>query len=421
MTDQLRDVLLASGSGFVGQALTQHLTKGEHKVAILIRRATSGIYPHYQWNQATGQIAPRAVEWADAIINLTGERITDGAWTPTRKAELLQSHSEHALRDEHWQRALNAVVPNPVPNHVLVKTLAQALGRRLATPTTAVAAGRKKRVSISLPSAQCSESHTVGLLVSLSDDSGSHLFIPSTHYTIMTDASRSLLRLTNVSKAFTRPDGTPFMALNRVSLDVPAGQRVAIIGKSGSGKSTLLNLLTGIDQATDGTVLIGGQLLGQLSENELARWRGKHVGIVFQFFQLMPTLTVLENIVFAMDLVGIVPTGQREDKARNLLDRVGLADQADKLPQTLSGGQQQRVAIARALANDPPLLVADEPTGNLDSQTTESILALFESINAQGVTLLIVTHDEDVARRAHRTIRLRDGQLVDDTLTTPAS
>ncbi|WP_418346641.1 ABC transporter ATP-binding protein [Spirosoma montaniterrae] len=211
------------------------------------------------------------------------------------------------------------------------------------------------------------------------------------------------------------------MALNRVSLDVPAGQRVAIIGKSGSGKSTLLNLLTGIDQATDGTVLIGGQLLGQLSENELARWRGKHVGIVFQFFQLMPTLTVLENIVFAMDLVGIVPTGQREDKARNLLDRVGLADQADKLPQTLSGGQQQRVAIARALANDPPLLVADEPTGNLDSQTTESILALFESINAQGVTLLIVTHDEDVARRAHRTIRLRDGQLVDDTLTTPAS
>jgi len=228
-----------------------------------------------------------------------------------------------------------------------------------------------------------------------------------------------IIELTGVTKSFARPDGTPFIALNGVSLQVIAGQRVAIVGKSGSGKSTLLNLLTGIDQATHGTVKVGKQVLGQLSENELARWRGRTVGIVFQFFQLMPTLTVLENIVFAMDLVQNVPTNERIAKAQRLLEQVGLTDQGGKLPQTLSGGQQQRVAIARALANDPPLLVADEPTGNLDSQTTESILALFETISRQGVTLLIVTHDEDIARRADRVIRLRDGQLMSDETLTP--
>ena len=142
------------------------------------------------------------------------------------------------------------------------------------------------------------------------------------------------------------------------------------------------------------------------------------MGIVFQFFQLMPTLTVLENILFAMDLVGVIPLANRADKARQLLDRVGLTDQARKLPQTLSGEQQQRVAIARALANDPPLLVADEPTGNLDTQTSESILTLFEAIRQAGVTLVVVTHDDDVARRANRIIRLRDGKLV--TTNVPA-
>jgi putative ABC transport system ATP-binding protein len=230
---------------------------------------------------------------------------------------------------------------------------------------------------------------------------------------------KPLIRIASVTKTFARPDGTPFTALRHLSFDVPAGQRVAIVGKSGSGKSTLLNLLTGIDQATEGTVQVGGQLLGQLSENDLARWRGRTVGIVFQFFQLMPTLTVLENIVFAMDLVGTTPANARVSKARALLIQVGLSDQADKLPQTLSGGQQQRVAIARSLANDPPLLVADEPTGNLDSQTTEAILSLFETISQQGVTLIIVTHDEDVAQRADRIIRLSDGQLVSDELVTP--
>ena len=218
----------------------------------------------------------------------------------------------------------------------------------------------------------------------------------------------------NVTKSFDRPDGTPFTALRQLSLTIESNQFLAVVGKSGSGKSTLLNLITGIDQATIGEINMGGQELGHLSENELARWRGRNVGIVFQFFQLMPTLTVLENIQFAMDLVGVVPIPEREAKARQLLDRVGLSDQADKLPQALSGGQQQRVAIARALANDPPLLVADEPTGNLDSQTTESILTLFESIKAQGVTIVVVTHDEDIARRADRIIRLRDGQVIED-------
>ena len=226
-----------------------------------------------------------------------------------------------------------------------------------------------------------------------------------------------LLQVTNVSKLFNRPDGKSFTALNQINLTIETRQMVAVLGKSGSGKSTLLNLITGIDQASSGQVRVGGQVLGHLSENQLTRWRGRNVGIVFQFYQLMPTLTVLENIGFAMDLVGVIPTIDRAAKARRLLDRVGLSDQVDKLPQALSGGQQQRVAIARALANDPPLLVADEPTGNLDSQTSESILTLFDSIKQGGVTLVVVTHDEDVARRADRIVRLRDGQVIEDTVT----
>lgn len=235
-----------------------------------------------------------------------------------------------------------------------------------------------------------------------------------TYITAMSINRPALLKVLNVTKSFIRPDGTSFTALKQLSLTIESNQFLAVVGKSGSGKSTLLNLITGIDQATTGDINIGGQPLGHLSENELARWRGRNVGIVFQFFQLMPTLTVLENIQFAMDLVGVVPITEREAKARRLLDRVSLGDQADKLPQALSGGQQQRVAIARALANDPPLLVADEPTGNLDSQTTESILALFESIKELGVTIVVVTHDEDIARRADRIIRLRDGQVIED-------
>ena len=230
------------------------------------------------------------------------------------------------------------------------------------------------------------------------------------------------IALTAVSKSFSRPDGTPFIALNKINLTIEPpsagrGQFVAIIGKSGSGKSTLLNLITGIDQASSGRVCIGGDVLNTYSESKLTRWRGRNVGIVFQFFQLMPTLTVLENIEFAMDLVGIVPPAERAAKARQLLQRVGLADQTDKLPPALSGGQQQRVAIARALANNPPLLVADEPTGNLDSQTTETIISLFQTITEQGVTAIIVTHDQDIAQRADRIIRLHDGRIIEDRKT----
>lgn len=224
------------------------------------------------------------------------------------------------------------------------------------------------------------------------------------------------IQLTNVGKAFALVDGQSFNALTHLDLCVKKGEWVSIVGKSGSGKSTLLNLITGIDQATTGEIRIGGQQLGNLSERELTRWRGRIVGIVFQFFQLMPTLTVSENLLFAMDLVGVIPSADRTTKARQLLDRVGLADQARKLPQALSGGQQQRVAIARALANDPPLLVADEPTGNLDSQTSDSILSLFGSIKQEGVTLVVVTHDDDVARQADRIIRLRDGQVIEDNV-----
>jgi putative ABC transport system ATP-binding protein len=225
------------------------------------------------------------------------------------------------------------------------------------------------------------------------------------------------IQLTHVGKAYALVDGQSFNALSHLDLLVRGGEWVSIVGKSGSGKSTLLNLITGIDQATTGDIRIGSQQLGNLSERERTRWRGRNVGIVFQFFQLMPTLTVSENLLFAMDLVGVIPPADRTAKARQLLDRVGLADQARKLPQALSGGQQQRVAIARALANDPPLLVADEPTGNLDSQTSDSILSLFGSIKQEGVTLVVVTHDDDVARQADRIIRLRDGQIMEDNVT----
>lgn len=223
-----------------------------------------------------------------------------------------------------------------------------------------------------------------------------------------------LIQLRQLGKTYATPAGPTVRALADVDLDVPTAAYLALTGKSGSGKSTLLHLLTGIDQATTGEVRIGGQRLNDLSENDLARWRGRNVGIVFQFFQLMPTLTALENVVFAMDLVGAVPRGDREAKARRLLDRVGLSAQADQLPAELSGGQQQRVAIARALANDPPLLVADEPTGNLDSQTAASILDVFDQLQREGVTLVVVTHDDDIARRAQRVVRLRDGRVVED-------
>ena len=203
-------------------------------------------------------------------------------------------------------------------------------------------------------------------------------------------------------------------ALDKVDLSVPPGQFLAIVGKSGSGKSTLLNMITGIDRPTAGEIRVGDQSLNDLPEGRLAKWRGRTAGVVFQFFQLMPTLTVLENVLLPMDLCGVWASGERDRRAKELLARMGVADQASKLPAALSGGQQQRAAIARALANDPAILAADEPTGNLDSASAESVFALFTDLARDGKTIILVTHDRDIARRAERIITLQDGRIVSD-------
>jgi putative ABC transport system ATP-binding protein len=204
------------------------------------------------------------------------------------------------------------------------------------------------------------------------------------------------------------------VAVDHLSLDIAQGEFVAVVGRSGSGKTTLLNLLAGIDRPTSGTVQAAGADLGSLSESGLAAWRGQNVGLVFQFFQLLPTLTAVENVMLPMDFARKIPTGERQDRAQQLLDQVGVGDQADKLPATLSGGQQQRAAIARALANDPPLLLADEPTGNLDSSTAEAVLALFAGLNAEGRTIVVVTHERDIRSVVGREVTLVDGRVVDD-------
>ena len=205
-----------------------------------------------------------------------------------------------------------------------------------------------------------------------------------------------------------------FIAVDHLSLDIVRGEFVAIVGRSGSGKTTLLNLLAGIDRPTSGTVRAAGADLGSLSESGLAAWRGRNVGLVFQFFQLLPTLTVVENVMLPMDFAKKIPTGERRDRAQKLLERVGVGDQAGKLPATLSGGQQQRAAIARALANNPPLLLADEPTGNLDSVTAGAVLELFADLNAEGRTIVVVTHETDIRSIAGRQVTLQDGRVVTD-------
>src|SRR5262245_15352475 len=205
----------------------------------------------------------------------------------------------------------------------------------------------------------------------------------------------------------------PFTALRAVSLQIQVGECVAVVGKSGSGKTTLLNLLAGIDRPTSGAVSIAGTHLHSLSESQLAEWRGRTIGLVFQFFQLLPTLTIAENVMLPMEFATIVPASERQDKALELLARIGIRDQADKLPVTLSGGQQQRAAIARALANDPPLLLADEPTGNLDEATRVSVLELFAQLNADGRTVVMVTHERDISDYTDRQVTLIDGRVAD--------
>jgi putative ABC transport system ATP-binding protein len=220
-----------------------------------------------------------------------------------------------------------------------------------------------------------------------------------------------LIELNGVTKAYTVGAGQ-FLALKGIDMRVDAGEFVAVVGKSGSGKSTLINMITGIDTPTSGEVLVASTPVHELNQEQLAVWRGKNVGIVFQFFQLLPTLTVAENIVLPMDFCNIHPARERRQRALSLLEKVGIAEQADKLPADLSGGQQQRAAIARALANDPPLLVADEPTGNLDSQTSDAVMQLFAGLAAEGKTVVMVTHERDLSRYFTRSILLADGLIV---------
>ena len=205
-----------------------------------------------------------------------------------------------------------------------------------------------------------------------------------------------------------------YHALNSIDLQINAGEFVSIIGKSGSGKSTLLNMITGIDRPTTGEVYVNGTGVHELNENRMARWRGKNLGIVFQFFQLLPTISVIENIMLPMDFCRTYPMREREKRALDLLEMVELKEHAYKLPTALSGGQQQRVAIARALANDPPVIIADEPTGNLDSKTADSVFELFKNLVAQGKTIIIVTHDSALAKRTHRTALIADGEIVNE-------
>jgi ABC-type lipoprotein export system ATPase subunit len=221
--------------------------------------------------------------------------------------------------------------------------------------------------------------------------------------------------LRDVTKVYEGPAGT-FTALKSVDLELPYGQFVSVVGKSGSGKSTLLNMITGIDHPTSGEVLVANQPIYAMNESRRAQWRGRTLGIVFQFFQLLPTLSLLENTMLPMDYCDAYPFGERPDRAMDLLRMVGLEDQAEKLPANVSSGQQQSAAIARALATDPPIILADEPTGNLDSRSAGVILDLFESLASSGKTVVIVTHDPAITRRTHQTVILSDGEIVDQTV-----
>ena len=233
--------------------------------------------------------------------------------------------------------------------------------------------------------------------------------------------ARHVIELHNVVKTF-KTDAGDFTALKDIDLIVGKGEFVAVIGKSGSGKSTLINMMTGIDRPTSGEVYVADAPVHTLSEGEMARWRGQTVGIIFQFFQLLPTLTVIENVMLPMDFARLYTPRKRRERALELLDLVGVADQAGKLPTMISGGQQQRVAIARSLANDPAIIVADEPTGNLDSVTSETVFELFERLVEEGKTVLMVTHDPDQAQRVTRTVIISDGEIIEEYLaeTFPA-
>ena len=227
------------------------------------------------------------------------------------------------------------------------------------------------------------------------------------------NGKHSLIELRSVSKNYKTAAGD-FPALKSIDLDMNTGEFVSVIGKSGSGKSTLLNMITGIDRPSGGEVFVNNTSVHELSENKMALWRGRNLGIVFQFFQLLPTISVIENIMLPMDFCNTYPMRRREKRALELLELVELSEHAYKMPTALSGGQQQRVAIARALANDPPIIIADEPTGNLDSKTADKIFQLFKNLVVQGKTIIIVTHDSGLAKRVERTALIADGEIVNE-------
>ncbi len=220
-----------------------------------------------------------------------------------------------------------------------------------------------------------------------------------------------------VIKRFSNAAGE-FTVLKGVDLTIRRGEFVSIVGKSGSGKSTLLNMITGIDHPSEGRVMVNGvDIYAAMNESRRSKWRGENLGIVFQFLQLLPMLTLLENVMLPMDYAGKYGFDERPMRAMELLKLVGLEKFADKLPTLVSAGEQQRAAIARAMACDPPLLIADEPTGNLDSRSAETIIRLFEHLVGQGKTLLMVTHDPSLTSRTHRNIVISDGELIDETIS----
>ncbi len=228
-----------------------------------------------------------------------------------------------------------------------------------------------------------------------------------------TNGNNHIVEVIDVVKSFPVGDGE-VTVLKGLSLDVENGEFISIVGPSGNGKSTLLNMITGIDKPTDGEVIVTGREIQNLSENKLAAWRGEHVGIVFQFFQMLPALSLLQNIILPMDFTNKHSNREKRERAMHLLEIVNLADQANKLPSMVSGGQQQRAAIARALANDPNLIVADEPTGNLDTRSANDVFDLFIKLVDQGKTMIMVTHNKELSRRVPRVVEIIDGKIARD-------
>jgi len=229
----------------------------------------------------------------------------------------------------------------------------------------------------------------------------------------LTETSTALVDLRNINKVYDSSAGR-FTALKGINLKVSGGEFVAIVGKSGSGKSTLINMVTGIDRPSSGECFVAGTAIHNLNEGQIAVWRGQAIGVIFQFFQLLPTLTAVENILLSMDYGCFYPMAERPQHAVRLLEKMHMEDFAHRLPGELYGGQQQIIAIARALANDPPVIVADEPTGNLDSKSTEMVFSLFKELASEGKTILMVTHDNDLAKQTRRIVTIADGEIIQD-------